>query len=100
VQSKQNAQKTVKEQVKPPTNNTNESPFNVFSTLVANKQKPQRKSSDNLICFEKEPVNLMEKAPEVQQQQKYSHTQFHTVSGSKPKEDEQFISFENLVKGN
>jgi hypothetical protein len=43
----------------------------------------------------------VEKAPEVAPQpQKYNHTQFHTVSGTRPKEDEQFISFDNLVKGN
>lgn len=85
--------------MKQPVNSSAESPFNAFSTLVSNKQKPQRKSSDNLISFEKEGPNLIEgplDAP--QQQQKYNHAQFHTVSGGKPKED--FINFESLIKNN
>jgi hypothetical protein len=91
----------VKEVPKPQIKSNIESPFNAFCNLVSNKQKPQRKSSDNLINFEKEPVKtdlIGDNYVQNSQPTKYNHTQFHTVSGSKPKEEENLINFDSLIK--
>ena len=98
VQQKVPQKVVVKEVPKVPVNNSVESPFNAFSNIVANKQKPQRKSSDNLITFEKEPPNLLIEPTSAPVQNKYNHNQFHTVSGTKVKEDENLINFDNLLK--
>lgn len=101
VQQKVPQKVVVKEVPKVPVKNNVESPFNAFNNLVANKQKPQRKSSDNLITFEKEPPkvdNLLMEPTSAPVHNKYNHNQFHTVSGTKVKEDENLINFDNLLK--
>lgn len=101
VQQKVPQKVVVKEIPKVPVKNNVESPFNAFNNLVANKQKPQRKSSDNLITFEKESPkvdNLLMEPTSAPVHNKYNHNQFHTVSGTKVKEDENLINFDNLLK--
>lgn len=94
-------QKIVKEAPKIQIKSPVESPFNAFNNLVANMQKPQRKSSDNLITFEKEAAKvdlLLAETPSAPIQNKYNHNQFHTVSGTKVKEEDNLINFDNLLK--